>query len=34
MDRYNKDEYWSRAADVKASFLSFYSFCFALAKEE
>jgi len=32
-DPYNRDQYWSYAADKKGSFLKLYVFCFALAKQ-
>ena len=31
---YNRDQYWSYAADKKNAFLKLYLFCFALAKPE
>ena len=31
---YNRDQYWSYAADKKSAFLKLYLFCFALAKPE
>lgn len=33
-ESYNRDQYWSYAADKKNAFLKLYLFCFALAKPE